>query len=115
MARDQHRKNSLSEVAKKFWKQILGVLAVIGVAVTITIAISIDFIHIGDVNVHTTISQVDNRETRTGASQSSPDNIQQATIQLEGLEPCTTYEFQASTDPNFKDAETITFTTECEE
>lgn len=107
------KNNNLSAIAKRFWKQIiLAVASAIGITVAvISIGISIDVIHIGDVNIHTTVSQADNR----GTDQPSTSSIQQATIQLEDLEPCTTYEFQASLDPNFKDAETITFTTKCEE
>ena len=110
------RNNNVSGMAKRFWKQIVLALAsAIGITlVAISIGISIDVIHIGDVNIHTTVSQVDNTGNNAGTNQSNTNYVQQAAIQLEDLEPCTTYEFQASLDPDFKDAETITFTTKCE-
>ena len=81
----------------------------------VTIGVSIDEVHIGDKNIHTDVSQVVNTETTAGTNQGGADPVQQVDFQLEDLEPCTTYEFQASLDPDFKDAETITFTTLCEE
>ena len=110
------KNNNLSELLKRFWKRIALAVASVGITVlAISIAISIDVIHIGDVNIHTTVSQVDNTGNRAETNQPNTNNIEEVTIQLEDLEPCTTYEFQASLDPNFKDAETITFTTKCEE
>lgn len=81
----------------------------------VSIGISIDLVHIGDVNIHTTVSQVDNTGNGERTNQPGFAGINQAIIQLEDLEPCTTHEFQASLNPDFKDAETITFTTKCEE
>ena len=106
---------NVSTIAKRFWKPIALAVVSVGTLLAVTIGISIDFIHIGDVNIHTSVSQVDNTGNGTGPSQPNPASIDQAIIQLEDLEPCTTYEFQASLDPDFNDAETITFTTKCEE
>ena len=109
--------NNLSEISKRFWKQIIvAVATTIGITVAvISIGISIDVVHIGDINIHTGVSPVDNTENKAGTNQPRANIVKQATIQLEDLEPCTIYEFQASLDPNFNDAETIIFTTQCEE
>ena len=110
------KNHNVSTVARRFWKPIA--LAVVSAGITVlavSIGISIDLVHIGDVNIHTTVSQVDNTGNSERSNQSSSAGIDHAIVQLEDLEPCTTYEFQASLDPDFKDAETITFTTKCEE
>ena len=114
---DVMKRNNLSETAKRSWKRIVvAVASAIGItAAIISVGVSIGVIHIGDVNIHTSVSQVVNMESETETNQGGTDNVQHATFQLEDLEPCTTYEFQASLDPDFKDAETITFTTKCEE
>ena len=111
------KNDALLELLKRFWKPIVfSGASVISITVAhITISISIDFIHIGDVNIHTVISPVQEAESKEGTNPPSHPGAERATIQLEDLEHCTTYEFQASLDPDFKDAKSITFTTLCDE